>query len=63
MKSVDIVNAVYRLLGFCPVTQKVKPGLLAEATMPEIKGKLVELLVIHGMELNEAEEVRGFNTA
>lgn len=57
LKSVDIAKEVYRLLGFCPLTQKVKPGLLAEATMPEIKGKLVELLVIHGMEMNEAEEV------
>ncbi len=57
LKSSEIGKAVYQVLGFCPVEQRVRPGLLAEATMPQIRAKLVQLLHVHGMEIADAEEV------
>ncbi|KJH48393.1 haloacid dehalogenase-like hydrolase [Dictyocaulus viviparus] len=40
---------VFQLLGICPVKKKVKPGLLAEATMQQIKVEIQKLLMQNGV--------------
>ncbi|KAE9413524.1 hypothetical protein Angca_006169 [Angiostrongylus cantonensis] len=40
---------VYQLLGICPVEEKVRPGLLAEGTMEQIKIEMQKLLVQNGV--------------
>uniref|UniRef100_A0A914VFE7 Uncharacterized protein n=1 Tax=Plectus sambesii TaxID=2011161 RepID=A0A914VFE7_9BILA len=57
LKESEIAKEVYRLLGFCPIEKKVRPGLLAEATMGEIRERLVHLLVEHGLESDKAIQV------
>ncbi|KAK5984472.1 Choline dehydrogenase mitochondriallike [Xiphosphorus maculatus], partial [Trichostrongylus colubriformis] len=39
---------VYRLLGLCPVEGKVRPGLLAEGTLLQIKLEMQKLLIANG---------------
>lgn len=57
LKSKDIANEVYRVLGFCPEQQKVVPGPLAESTMRDCKERLERLLVDHGLSMEKAVEV------
>ncbi|KAJ1350841.1 hypothetical protein KIN20_006736 [Parelaphostrongylus tenuis] len=40
---------VYQLLGVCPIEEKVRPGLLAEGTMEQIKVEIQKLLVQNGV--------------
>ena len=57
LKSKDIAHKVYELLGYCPKEEKFRPGLLAEATMPEIRQRLVQLLTHHGLDSLAANKV------
>ena len=57
LKTNNLSEEIYRLLGFCPVEKKVRPGLLAESTMPEIRKRLVQLLVDHDMLEKDAKTV------
>ncbi|XP_062621462.1 uncharacterized protein LOC134283041 [Saccostrea cucullata] len=48
-----IENKLYDILGFCTKQQKLVPGMLAEATTPQIKVEMTKMLVAEGM--NEAD--------
>uniref|UniRef100_A0A914GTP8 Uncharacterized protein n=1 Tax=Globodera rostochiensis TaxID=31243 RepID=A0A914GTP8_GLORO len=54
---VGIASKVYHALGFCPILKKVKRGLLAEGTMRQIRDRVVNLLVQHGLDRDEAMSV------
>ena len=54
----EISDKVYELLGYCPVSKRVLPGLIAESTMPIVKDELMKLLVNHGVETPKAQMVR-----
>ncbi|EYB89658.1 hypothetical protein Y032_0229g2918 [Ancylostoma ceylanicum] len=47
--GMPLSREVYQLLGLCPVQGKVRPGLLAEGTMAQIKQEIQDLLVKRGL--------------
>jgi choline dehydrogenase len=55
--NLDISSKFHQVLGFCPVEEKVKPGLLAHGTMEQIRQRVVELLVEHDVAQNAAEQI------
>ncbi|GMT36193.1 hypothetical protein PFISCL1PPCAC_27490 [Pristionchus fissidentatus] len=55
--SLEISEKIYKLLGFCPHQQKVRPGLLAEGTMAQIRESIVELLTDHGVDSVNARKI------
>jgi hypothetical protein len=53
----EIADEVYSLLGYCPVQERVRSGLLAHGTMHQIREKIKALLIECGMEEGEAFEM------
>jgi len=53
----DLTAKVFQCLGFCPVKQKVRTGLLAEGTMGEIRQRMVDLLHEEGVSVADAERI------
>jgi len=47
------------LLGYCPIQERVRSGLLAHGTMQQIRERIKALLVECGMEEEEAFEMVG----
>lgn len=57
MTKRDISHKVYQLLGYCPREMKVRPGLLAEGTMKQIRSHMVDLLIEHDIDRQDAEYI------
>lgn len=47
--GVPLSQEVYQLLGLCPIEGKVRPGLLAEGTMEQIKMEIQKLFIQNGL--------------
>jgi len=47
------------LLGYCPIQERVRSGLLAHGTMQQIRERIKALLIECGMEEEEAFEMVG----
>ena len=56
-----IAQQVYELLGYCPIQNRIKPGLLAEGTLAQIRVRLVEMLKANGVDEAEASRVSAFD--
>lgn len=54
----NIREEIYEVLGFSPVENRVKPGLLAEGTLSQIHEALARILIRHGIASSEAIAVR-----
>ncbi|ESO87794.1 hypothetical protein LOTGIDRAFT_127086, partial [Lottia gigantea] len=55
--ELDIEEKVFDLLGYCTTTQRIYPGLLAEATSFIIQTELVKLLSAEGLSTERAWEI------
>lgn len=55
--GLQIEEKIYQNIGFCPETEKVLPGTLAEATTAKMKDELVVLLTSHGIAEANARQV------
>ncbi|KAF7630815.1 hypothetical protein Mgra_00008915 [Meloidogyne graminicola] len=55
--KLEIAKDVYSLLGYCPIQERVRTGLLAHGTMQQIREGIKELLIDYGMEEQEAIEM------
>ncbi|CAJ0947907.1 unnamed protein product, partial [Mesorhabditis belari] len=53
----SLSEKVYRLLGYCPIEMKVRPGLLAEGTMLQIREEITKLLIEQGLRKDQAQEI------
>uniref|UniRef100_A0A1I7WTW3 Haloacid dehalogenase-like hydrolase domain-containing protein n=1 Tax=Heterorhabditis bacteriophora TaxID=37862 RepID=A0A1I7WTW3_HETBA len=47
--GLTISREIFQLLGLCPLERKVRPGILAEGTMDQIKTEIENLLLRKGM--------------
>ncbi|VDN58720.1 unnamed protein product [Dracunculus medinensis] len=52
--KLNIREEIYKVLGFSPVENRVKPGLLAEGTLSQIHEALARILIRHGIASSEA---------
>eukprot|EP00736_Rhodelphis_marinus_P001909 Rmarinus@m.22328 len=58
LSGVDASNEVYDALGYCFDTKKTsEQGMLAHATMPEIKRKFVDIYVTKGLDQEKAQDI------
>lgn len=55
--GLDIQDTVYNKLGYCSMTERVKPGLLAESTTIIIQEELAKLLEKEGIKKEKAREI------
>uniref|UniRef100_A0A915NB30 Uncharacterized protein n=1 Tax=Meloidogyne javanica TaxID=6303 RepID=A0A915NB30_MELJA len=55
--KLEIADEVYSLLGYCPIQERVRSGLLAHGTMQQIRERIKALLIECGMEEEEAFEM------
>ena len=55
--GLDLEAKVNDLLGYCTISQKFNPGLLAESTKPIIQTELTKLLVNEGFSFEEARKI------
>ncbi|GAB1602002.1 uncharacterized protein LOC115221581 isoform X1 [Argonauta hians] len=59
--GIPLQKKVYDMLGYCTLSNKVVPGLLAEATGPIIKEELIKLLIKEGFSAQRAQELADEN--
>ena len=55
--GLDVGQQVSDTLGYCAKSKRVFPGLLAEATAPEIQEELVKTLVAEGVKQEKAARI------
>ncbi|KAL5022044.1 hypothetical protein ScPMuIL_001199 [Solemya velum] len=55
--GLDIKDTVYNSLGYCSMTERVKPGMLAECTTTIIQEEMAKLLEKEGIEKDKAREI------
>ncbi|XP_052087822.1 choline dehydrogenase, mitochondrial-like [Mytilus californianus] len=55
--GLDIDDKIFKTIGFCPVSDKMLPGLFAEGTALHSKIELVKLLNSHGVPEQESRKI------
>ncbi|CAD6188847.1 unnamed protein product [Caenorhabditis auriculariae] len=55
--GLSLFKDIYRVLGLCPIENKVKPGLLAEGTMGQITAEISSILTKNGIPSLEARQL------
>ena len=54
--GLQIENKIFKTIGFCPDSERVLPGILAEATTFTMKNELTKLLSLHGISEDKARK-------